>query len=243
MSAMPRVVSAAPRRAAKATLRRRDRRASLLRRTCWAVAVGAPVLLLGWVVLASSLLAVQRVVVTGQVRLSAAQITAAAAVAPGTPLARVDTGAVAARIRGLGPVASVTVSRDWPHALRVKVVERVPVVAVARGSSVVLLDFAGVEVATVATAPHGVFPLTSASDAATRAALTVLHRLPRGIVGRLGSLTAQSPEQVTLVLRDGRKILWGGAVDNASKAAAVLALMRMPGTIFDVSAPGVVTRR
>ena len=196
MSKLPRVVSAGPRLQAKAKARRRDRRSSLLRRTSWAVAMVAPVVLLGWIVLGSPLLAVQKVVVTGEGRLSVAQITAAAAV-----------------------------------------------LAVARGGSVVLLDYTAADVATVSSTPRGVFPLSSASDAATRAALSVLHGLPRGIVGRLGSLQAPSPEQVTLVLRDGRQILWGGAVDNASKATAVLALMRMPGTIFDVSAPGVVTRR
>ena len=243
MSKLPRVVSAAPRIEARARARRRDRTSSLVRRICWGVAVVAPLVLLGWIVVASPLLAVQKVVVVGESRLSVAAITAAAGVPSGTPLARVDTGAVAARIRALGPVASVTVSRGWPHELRVKVVERVPVVAVARGSSVILLDYSAVEVATVAAAPHGVFPLTAASGAATRAALSVLHGLPRGIAGRLRSLTAPSPEQVTLVLRDGRQILWGGPVDGGSKAAAVLALMRMPGRIFDVSSPGVVTRR
>lgn len=243
MSKLPRVVSAAPRIKAKARARRRDVRASVLRRSSWALAALAPLLLVGWIVLASPLLAVQKVSVVGEHRLSAAAISAAAAVPAGTPLARVDTAAVAARIRALGPVAAVTVSRSWPHELSVKVVERVPVVAVTRGSSVVLLDFSDVEVATAATVPHGVYPLASSSDPATRAALSVLHGLPRGIVGRLGSLEAPSPEQVTLVLRDGRKILWGGPVDATAKASAVLALIRMPGTIFDVSSPGVVTRR
>jgi cell division protein FtsQ len=54
---------------------------------------------------------------------------------------------------------------------------------------------------------------------------------------------APSPEQVTLVLRDGRQVLWGGPVDGATKASAVLALIGMPGHVYDVSAPGVVTTR
>lgn len=243
MSKLPRVVSAAPRIKARERARRRDRTTSLVRRGSWTLALLAPLVLLGWVVVASPLLAVQKVVVVGERRLSVAAITAVAGVPSGTPLARVDTGAVAARIRALAPVASVTVSRGWPHELRVKIVERVPVVAVTRGSSVVLLDYSAAEVATVPVAPHGVFPLSAGSDAATRAALSVLHELPRGIAGRLRSLAAPSPEQVTLILRDGRQILWGGPVDSGSKAAAVLALMRMPGRVFDVSSPGVVTRR
>lgn len=243
MSATPRILRAGPRLAARAQAERRDRRRRLLRRGGITVGVALPVALLAWIVLGSSLLGVQRVVVVGQTRLSADQIVRAAGVDNGTPLARVDTSAVARRVRALGPVASVTVSRSWPHALRVTVVERVPVVAVAHGPMVQLLDYAGVLVAEVASVPRGVYRLDSSTPEATRAALTVLHSLPRGIAGRLKSLRATSPEQVVLVLRDGRTVLWGGPVDPAAKASAVLALMRMPGTVFDVSAPGVVTRR
>jgi cell division protein FtsQ len=238
-----RVVPAGPRIAARAAAERHDRRHTRLRRAGLLAVVAVPLAFAGWVLLGSPLLAVQKVVVTGETRLSEAQITAAAAVDRGTPLARVDTGAVARRIRALGPVSSVTVTRGWPHSLRITVVERVPVVAVAHGTSLQLLDYSGVEIAEVTAAPRGVFRLDSGSPDATRAALTVLHGLPRGIAGRLGSLRAPTPEQVTLVLRDGRQILWGGPVDSASKASAVLALIRMPGTVFDVSAPGVVTRR
>lgn len=243
MSRPPRVVPAGPRLAAKAAAQRRERRRELLRRARLVGAVVLPLVLTGWVVLASSLLAVKRVVVAGETRLSESQIARAAGIAPGTPLARVDTGAVARRVKALGPIASVTVSRRWPHALRVTVVERVPVVAVPHGKSLQLLDLHGVEVAEAATAPRGVYRLETTSPEATRAALAVLRTLPHGIAGRLGSLKATSPEQVTLVLRDGRQILWGGPADSAAKAAAVLALLRMPGTVFDVSAPGVATRR
>lgn len=243
MSRQPRVVPAGPRLAARAAQERRGRRSVLLRRTGIAAAVLLPLLLLGWVVLASSLLAVDKVVVTGAVRLSEAEVIEAAGVRPGTPLARVDTGSVQRRVGALGAVRSVTVSRRWPDAVTVVVVERVPVVAVPHGRSLQLLDISGVQIAEVARIPRGVYRLETTSPAATKAALTVLHGLPRGIAGRLGSLRATSPEQVILVLRDGRQILWGGPVEAASKAAAVLALIRMPGTVFDVSSPGVVTRR
>lgn len=238
-----RVLPAGPRLEARAAAERDERRRRLLHRAGITAAVVLPLVLLGWVLLGSSLLAVQKVVVTGTTRVSPARIAQAAGVPDGTPLARVDTAAVARRVKALGPIASVTVTRDWPHELRVRVVERVPIVAVPHGSSVQLLDASGVEVAEVAAVPRGVYRLETASPEATTAALAVLRELPHGIRGRLGSMTAVSPEQVTLVLRDGRKIVWGAPVDGPTKAAAVLALIRMPGTVFDVSAPGVVTRR
>lgn len=45
------------------------------------------------------------------------------------------------------------------------------------------------------------------------------------------------------MLRDGRRLLWGGADDTALKAQAAEALLKMPGSVYDVSRPGVVTRR
>lgn len=247
MSRQPRVVSAGPRLAARAKAARRDRRQVLVRRAVWSLAVAAPLALLGWVVLASSLLAVQRVEVSGESRLTPTQIERAADVAAGTPLARVDTSAVARRIRALGPVAEVTVSRSWPHALKIKVVERRALVAVPQGKSLLLLDGQGVPLGIAVTIPKGVFRLEvadpSARDATTRAALSVLRGLPKGLVAQLYLMRAASAEQVTLLLRGGRQVLWGGDEDGAAKASAVTALLKMPGTILDVSAPGVVTRR
>lgn len=243
MSKLPRVVSAGPRLAAKAAAERRDRRHSRLRRAGLVAAVAAPLGLVGWVVLGSPLLDVEQVHVTGLSRLTDAQVEAAVGAVDGTPLARVDTAAVRKRVAGLAAVDSVTVSRAWPDTLEVTVVERVPVVGIASADGVRLLDGSGAEVAVVATVPSGVVRLETGSDSSTTAALRVLTGLPRGIASRLGSVKAPTPEQVTLVLRDGRQVLWGGAVDGPTKAAAVTALLSKPGTFFDVSAPGVVTTR
>jgi cell division protein FtsQ len=243
----PRVVSAGPRLAAKARAGRRDRRRGLLRRLAWVLTGVVPLLLLGWVLLGSSLLAVQHVVVAGEHRLTAAQVEAAAEVRTGTPLARLDAAGIARRVRSLGVIEQVTVSRSWPHTVKVTVVERLPFVAVPRAHGVLLLDDEGYPLATVATIPRGVVRLEvtdpARTDATTRAALSVLRGLPKTLRGALGSVRASSPEQVTLLLSGGRQVLWGGASDGSAKAAATLALLRMPGTFFDVSAPGVVTRR
>ncbi len=241
----PRVVSAAPRLAARAVADRQARRSVWVRRTGWVSGTCLPPALVGWLVLGSSVLGVQKVVVTGEHRLTAAQISAVVNVPYGTPLARVDTSAVARRVRALSAVAGATVTRSWPHGLKVTVVERVPVVAVAQGGTRLLLDTHGVAVATAKVVPAGVYPLAvpATDHAATVAALQVLRGLPMVLGHDLVSLTATSPEQVTLTLTHGRRVLWGGAEDGPAKALAVLALLKMPGTVFDVSAPGVVTRR
>ena len=238
-----RVVSAAPRLRAKAKQERWDRRLRLVRRTGWVVLGLAPLVAAGWVLLASGLLAVEKVSITGTGRLSPAQVQQVVDVPAGTPLARVDLAAVEARLKRLAPVADATVSRDWPHGLRVEIVERVVVVAERNGSSWILRDRTGAQVATSSTVPRGVYALVSRSPASTTAALGVMQELPPGLRGLLRSVQATSPEQVLLRLKDGRQVLWGGDSDNAVKAAAVWALLKMPGTYIDVSAKGVATRR
>ena len=219
----------------------------VLRRAAWTAGVLLPVLLLGWVVLASSLFAVRQVTVTGQSRLTQAQVLRAAAVGDGTPLARIDTAAVAHRVRRLPQVAQATVSRTWPHGLHIVVLERRPVVAVPQARGVLLLDGQGVALGVAARLPARVLRLDvpdgTEAGPATKAALRVLDGLPAGLASRLHAVRATSAEQVTLLLRGGRQVLWGGDEDGPAKAAAVTALLAMHGTVFDVSAPGVVTRR
>ncbi len=236
-------LEAGPKLQARAAAERSARRHGLLRRAGLGLAVGGALLLLGWLLLASPVLALQGFVVKGQSRLTAAEVTEAARVAPGTPLAKVDTAAVARRLERLAPVARAEVTRAWPHTLRITIVERVPVVALEGGGGFGLLDATGVQVARSATPPPGLFRLRSGSEEATASALAVLRGLPRDLTGRLGVLRAPTAEQVTLVLRDHRTILWGGPSDAALKASAARALLRLPGTVYDVSAPGVVSRR
>ncbi|MDX6220211.1 MAG: cell division protein FtsQ, partial [Frankiales bacterium] len=54
---------------------------------------------------------------------------------------------------------------------------------------------------------------------------------------------ASSPQQVSLVLSGNRVVIWGSADQSSQKAAAALALLKMPGRTYDVSSPSVVTRR
>lgn len=241
------MLTVGPRLQERAKAERRARRRVLTRRAGWVLAALAPFAVAAWVLLGSSWLVVDKVVVTGETRVSAEQVLAAADVRLGTPLARVDTGAVAARVRALGPVASVRVSRVWPRTLRVTVVEREPLVAVGRGRSWTLYDATGTRLGSSPGVPAGLVELAVAhpgqDDPSTRAALTVLQGLPKALRVQVAVVSASSPEQVGLVLRDGRQVVWGGTSDAGAKAAALVALLRLPGHVYDVSSPTVVTRR
>lgn len=244
MSRTPRVVSATPRLRARAQAARRERLASRLRWVGWGAAGLVPFGLLAWVLLGTSLLGVHKVVVVGEHRLTAAEVERLVDVPPGTPLARVDTGAVARRVRGLEAVASVSVTRGWPHTLRVAVVERTAAVAVPNGSGFDLLDDAGVKFDSVRVPPRGVVRLQAAHDDASRAAaLRVVRSLPVALRKVVWVVRATSPQEVSLVLRGNRVVIWGSADQAGAKAAAALALLKLPGRTYDVSSPSVVTRR
>ena len=51
------------------------------------------------------------------------------------------------------------------------------------------------------------------------------------------SVTAPSPDQVTLQLRSGVTVVWGGPGDAAAKARELAILMRTHARYYDVSSP------
>jgi cell division protein FtsQ len=198
----------------------------------------------GWVVLESPLLAVRSVEVSGASRLTPAQVLAAADVAPATPLARVDTEAVAGRIRALVEVRAVSVSRQWPRSVRIVVEERVPAAVRRRGTSYLVLDRTGVAFDTVRKRPEGL-PMVRAVPGAgvhtLRAAMDVLAAVPVRVRRQLVEVRAASPEQVTLRLTRGRTVVWGSPDRGDRKAVVLTALLPRKARVYDVSAPDAPT--
>ena len=108
-----------------------SRRRWLLRGAALGVAalLGLAVWLVGW----SSVLGVRQVVVRGAAQVQPSLVQQKAAVPLGTPLARVDLGAVRARVEAIPSVASAQVRRQWPNTLLVQVVVRVQVLGANGG--------------------------------------------------------------------------------------------------------------
>jgi len=252
VSTVERPPAASPRAGAASLAERvRLRRAARRRRTLLIVARAMLVLLplaaLAWVLLASGWLALSRVEVTGTQRLGVAQVQAAVAVRVGTPLARIDTNGVADRVKRLAPVASVSVHRSWPGTLQVSVTERTAAAGVLTAKGVTLLDPSGLAFATTPTPPPTLVRLQvnhpGPDDPSTRAALAVHGALPAALRAKVRIVRAASPSAVVLLLDTGKQVLWGGPGDTAAKAQATLALLRFPGNVYDVSAPGLAVRR
>jgi cell division protein FtsQ len=237
--------------------RRRSRRpVSPRRRLLVVLAVGVLVAgVVAWVLLGSPLLAVRTVQVDGEHGLSEEQVVRTAGITDGTPLVRVDTAAVAARVGALPQVASVEVTRGWPNTVVVTVAERVPVAVVTDGGTRRLLDAGGVVFDTITgSAPAGVVPLdvtdAGPDDAATTAALGALTALPRDVRAQVTGLAARTADDVTLTLTDGRSVLWGSADRTERKAEVLGALLEQidageldPADTLDVSTPDSVVLR
>ncbi len=203
---------------------------------------------LGYLALGTDLLVVKTVRVSGNQQDSTQAILRAAQVPVGTPLLLLDGAAIRQRVLAAEPdVASVDVMRSWPSSVRLDVRERVAFAAAPSVGGFVLIDRSGLPFRHVTVPPAGVAVVEvahpGAADAATRAALAVLRRLPADLRALLVAAAAPTAEQVTLRLRGGRDVLWGGADDGAVKVAVVRVLLKRPGRHLDVSSPGLVTIR
>ena len=215
----------------------------------WLVA-GAVVAVLGilaWLVFGSPVFGVARITVHDAGFVGGDKVRAAAGVPIGTPLATVDTAAVAARVERILAVAHADVARDFPSTLVITVRLRTAVAVTPVDGGYALLDATGVAYRTLATRPSGLALIVLATpgpdDPSTTGALAVLASLPAGLRKPLVRLSAETPARIQLMLTGGRVIIWGDATDNQAKATVALSLLDSDSTVIDVSAPNVVTVR
>jgi cell division protein FtsQ len=199
-----------------------------------------------WALFGSQLLAVRSVVVLGTRLVPASEVLSVAGVEPGTPLIRVNTAQVAARVDTIRQVRSAQVTRSWPDRVVIVVRERTPALAVpAPGGGFDLVDGTGVIVLWAATRPGDlpVYPATAPitllrGDPDLGAAAAVLGELPTRLRSSVESVTAPSPDQVTLQLAGGITVVWGGTGQASVKSEELSLLMRTHSHYYDVSAQG-----
>jgi cell division protein FtsQ len=219
--------------------RAQQRRRRYRRLAVWA-AVLAPPALLGAAAY-SPLLDVNAVRVSGTHRITTARIVAAAKVAHGVPLVSVDVGAVRRRVAALPGVKSVVVTRAWPSALSVRVVERVPVVAVPRGSVTDLYDVDAVLVDTVLVAPPATPRLAVASGSPTPAvidaAVALLRALPASLRKDVRDLRADGASSLSFDFADGAQVVWGSGERTAEKVRTLTMLVPQHAKRYDVRVP------
>jgi cell division protein FtsQ len=240
----PRDAPPSVRRFAKAARRHRIR--AMLP---WLIALGVAALLGGVaaVVYLTPALGVSHVEVSGTSVLEPDVVRRAAAVRPGTPLARLDLRAVQRRVLALKPVREVAVNTRYPHTLVLQVTERTPVAVVPEYGGFTLLAADGTGYLTLTGAPSGL-PVVKVAhpepgDPTTRGALTVLAALPPGLRAQLVAVVADAPTRIRLELTDSRTAVWGDATQNEAKVRVLSRTTIEPGRTLDVSAPGVLLEK
>lgn len=219
-----------------------------LRLLGYAAAGLAVVVLLGWVVGFSPVLAVRTVEVVGVPDAEVAAIRAMARVPLGEPLARVDSAAVAARVAERATVADVSIERSWPSTLVIHASPRQPFLVVKNPQGQLqVVDETGMAYAQVSTPPRGVPTVNAATTAALSrdalaAAVSVLKALPAATQKRVTNITVSSANLVTLMI--GRtSVVWGGVDEPERKVAIMTALLRSRPALIDVSAPSTPVTR
>jgi cell division protein FtsQ len=230
------------------------------RRDLWKVAFFglAAVALIGgvaWALLGSSFLVVRAVRTTGS-QVPRATVLGAAAIRLGTPLIRVDTGAIASRVERITQVQSAKVTLSWPDAIVIWTKRRSAVFTVRARSGYDVVDSYGIVLRWTASRPPGLIALQPAGtqaagggragaarlgqlrhEPAVLAAGAVVRTLPSWLRGRVSAVRADGPANVLLILRGGAQVRWGSPGHGPAKASEMAILLRTRARYYDVSDP------
>ena len=192
------------------------------------------------------MIALQEITVVGATRVPVAQIQAALQSEIGKPLPLVNFGAVKDAVAAQPLIRSYSTESLPPHALLIRIVERVPVGYLTNGTGFTLVDPAGVVIEQSAerTAGYPVLEVTgnSAASLGFQAAIDVLAALPSSLAGQVDRVIATTTDDVVIVLASsGARVFWG-APDNAALKSRVLSALIATapvGTVteYDVSSP------
>jgi cell division protein FtsQ len=243
MTATATVRRSARRKSPPPRTRRARKRRSRRRKALAFIVILLVLVLLGsslWTMYFSTVLVTKRVNVVGTSDLTGAQVSFAAQVPLGVPLARQDLDAIAQRTTTLPSIEAARVIREWPSTITVAVVERRPVLGVRQPEGYVLVDKSGVAYQTQRVLPPKVLhAVVNPGDTPLLTEMaTVAAALPNKLRGRVDRVTASNRDSIALVLESGLTVTWGGSLDSELKAQIVTALLkRKPKSYIDVSSP------
>ena len=237
---------AAPRRRPAADRRIAERRKAIIaararrrRRVLgWGLAVLALAVGIAYLI-RTPLFGLTTVRVTGTEAVTEAEVLQAARVRIGEPYLGLDLTAIGARVAALPRVAAVQVTRDYPSSLRIAVIERPPVASVSSGevywrvaADGTVLDPADgrpADLPYVASVPlpDGVGPgsrLPPGNELGN--ALAALGGMDPKLKDQVTGVNARTLDSLEFTLNDGTRVLYGLAVDQPAKDAAVLLVRR-----------------
>ena len=204
---------------------------------------GAGSYLLGW----SSLLTVKQIEITGAPTLiSEKEATKSLNISVGDKLARVDSRAIANRLKANDWIKSADISRNWFNGkVSVDLLPRTPVALYTEpGKPQVALDASGEIFILPGELPNGLPSVSATSVASGLIAIEVFTEMPKEFSDGIDRLTAGSPTNLVI---DGKfnsrtlQIIWGAGKDTLLKIKVISALLDLPENnsirLIDVTAP------
>jgi cell division protein FtsQ len=190
---------------------------------------------IAWAAFWSPLVQVRTVRVYGSRHVTGADIRRVARIGSGTNLLLLSTSKVVERVEALPWVRRARVQRSLPGTVRVRIVERRPVLSLTQGSSRWFIDRAGYVIGP-AEGSHrlptlagvhdpGLKPGMRLTGAAGVGALKAWRSLPPKLESRLAAVLAPTPDAITLSLKDGTTIRYGSPQSAQNKNRVLLALL------------------
>lgn len=239
-------------RGARSGISRIRPRVSLAKRL-W-VAVGISLALLVVLVIIavfSPLLAIQKIEIVGNSKVSSKELSKDLSFLKGLPLPQVSNEAIVSKLSKYQLIDSVSAVSLPPSTLRVVIVERKALAKVTINGIDYLYDAVGVQLGR-AQSSDKLPTIFAAGDPKTstsfKQSIEVLLSVPVALLPKIAGIQALSKDNVTLFLRSSnQKVLWGDDSQRALKAKVLMALLAhydgKYGLTFDVSSPNNPTVR
>lgn len=214
------------------------RRLSVRLRVALAVVALAAVLGGGWVWLRDSpLVAVRRVTIVGVVGTDADQIRSALTLAArNMTTLDVHLGQLRTAVAPYPVVKDVRASTQFPHGMRIQVIEQLPVGALESGGHSVAASADGTVLRDVNTASLPAIPVrtlpggSQVTDPTALSALALLATTPPRLEPRISQVSSNYYHGLVVQLRSGPAIYFGAGSEEEAKWAAATAVLADPSS-------------
>jgi cell division protein FtsQ len=214
---------------------RTDPRISRRRQSVVRALVAGGLVLAVWIAFFSPLLAVREVTLSGAKRTTADEVAGVVNLDSSDNLLLMRTDEVAAAVRKLPWIKSVSVDRKLPGTVKVTVTERSPAMVVALGEQRYLIDRRG-RVLSEAESTEALPVLAGLQEglpdpgerlrsAELEGALQAFFAFPRRLQRDVEAVFAPTVERITFQLSDGMQVRYGAAEDTRSKIEVLEVLL------------------
>lgn len=191
---------------------------------------------------------VKNIEVSGTARLSPEDVVTASGLTEGENWLRVSESGAAKEVAKLPWVKTVTVNRKLPNTITIDIAERKAMIFAARSDGDHLIDNEGKVIVIGEPSPDTVEVTgTSADDSDSLAVavgvLSSIEAKDHHLLTLIDSIDAPSKFEISIKLKDGKKIYWGSEENSHDKAVAFSSVVNREGASWNISSPPLVTVR